>query len=118
MNCQEIQGLLDEALDGELSETARRAFDTHTASCQECARRFEFGHRMKQLVAHRARMPEPSAYLGEKLRRALAQASQRQSYRSRWRQIAAAAALLCIAGLGYFVFSRMPSNADLMAALA
>ena len=71
MNCEEVRSLLDEWVDGELDEPTALALESHAASCPECARRLQFERRLKELVARKARAPEPPAYLAEKVRRAV-----------------------------------------------
>ncbi len=97
MNCEELRSLLDPWVDGELDEPTARALESHAASCPECARRLQFGRRLKELVALKARSPEPPAYLAERVRRAIGvQAGER---RRQWSVAAPAAAIVVAAGL-------------------
>ncbi|MCI0589329.1 MAG: zf-HC2 domain-containing protein [Planctomycetes bacterium] len=95
MSCEEVRALLGDWVDGELEEDARRALEAHAASCPDCARRLQFERRLKELVARRGRLPEPPAYLAERVRRRIAEV--RRPAR-RWKGIAAAVALFAALG--------------------
>lgn len=96
MSCEEVRALLADWVDGELEEARRRAVEAHAATCPDCARRLQFERRLKELVARRGRLPEPPAYLAEKVRRRID--DRGSSPRPVWKRLAAAVALLALVG--------------------
>ncbi len=72
MNCEEARPLVDLWVDGELGEELRRTLESHAASCPGCARHLQFARHLKELVARKARRPEPPAWLADRVRRAVA----------------------------------------------
>ncbi|MGH7151707.1 MAG: anti-sigma factor family protein [Planctomycetota bacterium] len=107
MSCEEVRMLLGDWIDGEIEEAARRALEAHAAACPECARRFQFERRLKGLVARRGRLPEPPAYLAEKVRRRI---GERLRPAKRWEGIAAAVALL--GALGFLAHGLLRSGEE------
>jgi len=106
MSCGEIRALLDDWADGELDEGARRALEAHAAACPECARWLRFEKRVKDLVARRARAPEPPAYLEGRIRAAIA-ARRAPRRRPAWAPLAVLLAVgLAVAGSAWWIRSR------------
>jgi anti-sigma factor (TIGR02949 family) len=106
MSCEEIRALLDDWVDGELDEASRRAVEAHAASCPECARWLRFERTLKDLVARRARAPEPPAYLGGRIRAAIAARGARRR-RPAWLPLALLLAVaVSVAGGAWWLRAR------------
>jgi anti-sigma factor RsiW len=108
-NCEAIQALFDERLDGRLGETAQREFDGHVTACAVCGRQWrEYAGAWAALEQHRAL--EPSFGFVERTLRRLDEEPAKQPVWSwlpvpaRW--AAAAAVALLLAG-GWLVGQRM-----------
>jgi len=99
VTCRDLRHLLPDAVDGELADPLWREVADHAAACPECARRLEFDRRLKELVARRARLPEPPAYLAEKVRRAVEHARGPRPLHRRFAVPALAAGVLAVVGV-------------------
>jgi anti-sigma factor RsiW len=97
MNCREIEELAPRYLPGELDEDRKVQFHTHLAECRSCAQQ------MEQQSAMDARLRKALCaglpYAGEIERSVWRQIARERS--RRWMLVAAAAALLIAAVIGY-----------------
>ena len=110
MTCEELNGLLDRLMDGELTEDERRALDAHGAECPECAGQIRATLQMKALfeemepevdVPLAAQASWRSAVREEAQKSKAAQVPQKADRRRLIRWIgSAAAAVVVLVGVG------------------
>ena len=110
MTCEELNGLLDRLMDGELTEDERRAMDAHGAECPECAGQIRATLQMKALfeemepevdVPLAAQASWRSAVREEAQKSKAAQVPQKADRRRLIRWIgSAAAAVVVLVGVG------------------
>lgn len=101
MNCEQIHGLLNEYVDGELAAVDREAVEQHIAGCTGCREELRALQQTAELVRSLPRMPAPQELAGAvKSRMARAAAVRRRAALARWVSvggwIAAAATLLVV----------------------
>ncbi len=113
-SCDEIKALLCEYSDGETDAETARDIEQHLDGCPECRAELELCLKAKSASAAAVgqdNIPSPPADLHERIMSAVhkdASAKKRQAAR-RWRNIAAAAAVLTLfVGIGAFVFMMGP----------
>ncbi len=118
MNCSQIQNLLSDYYDHELSADLRQQVETHLASCESCAELLAGFERLSQLTENLSE-PVPPANLWDNLERQLQEeeknrdhgAQDNSSIRTRSKSgllkkyslLIIAASLLATVGVGYFV---------------
>ncbi len=113
-SCDEIKALLYEYSDGETDAETARDIEEHLEGCPECRAELESCLKAKSAAAAavgKDNIPSPPADLHDRIMSAVhkdAAAKKRQAAR-RWRNIAAAAAVLTLfVGIGAFVFMIGP----------
>lgn len=104
MTCEELNGLLDRLMDGELDDEERRAMTAHAAECSECAAAIRATIQMKALfdeMEPEVDVPLPAQAKWRSAIRAEAARTQRRR-RTRWIG-SAAAAVVVLLGVGLAV---------------
>lgn len=103
MKCEDMAGLLDRWMDGELTEQERRAMEAHAETCAECAGQMRAMAQMKALFDEIE--PEVAVPLDAqaKWRGAIREQAKQDRARRLYRRVGAAAAAVVVlvgAGLG------------------
>lgn len=112
-NCEAIQALFDERLDGRLVETKQREFDAHVTSCATCGRQWREYAGLWQALEQPPAVEPSFGFVERTMRRLADEGATKQSVWSwlpapaRWAAGAAVVALL--AAGGWFVQQRIES---------
>jgi mycothiol system anti-sigma-R factor len=111
--CAALSTRLAALLDGELSLPERRELEAHLRTCPRCAAELEQERAARSVLRDAAARMEAPAYLRSRVESSLARAAVR---RSAWRRLlpftglAAAIAILAIAGFLVIAIRQMPSQ--------
>ncbi len=112
LSCARVQGLLEAYLEGELRPRLAAAVEVHLAGCDECQAEYDAALQARRAVevAREAEVVVPAG-LGERVRRAVAEAAFAAGRRRRWPQVASlAAAAAAAAALLLAVLIWPPGN--------
>ena len=98
MNCSQVNDLLDQLMDGELSDEQRQAMEAHGRECAECAAAIRSTMQLKALFAEMSPEADVPLAAQAKWRNAVRDASKqgRQRHLRRWIASAAAAAVVLV----------------------
>ena len=113
MTCEELNGLLDRLMDGELTEDERRAMTEHGAGCPDCAEAIRATLQMKALFEEMEPEVDVPLAAQAKWRGAVREEAARQKKHRLTRWIgSAAAAVVVLVGVGLAVNGGLsPQNA-------
>ena len=113
MTCEELNGMLDRLMDGELSEDERRAMTEHGAGCPDCAEAIRATLQMKALFEEMEPEVDVPLAVQARWRGAVREEAARQKKRRLTRWIgSAAAAVVVLVGVGLAVNGGLsPRNA-------
>lgn len=96
MTCEELNGLLDQLMDGELSDGQRRAMYAHGANCPDCAAAIRSAEQLKALFDEMEPEVDVPLEAQARWRSAVRAESKRRNGKRLYRWIASAAAAVVV----------------------